>query len=38
MNIPAGLVTMACRGGTYTDEATQIPNTEGFFANAKVCH
>ncbi|CAC9517393.1 hypothetical protein [uncultured Gammaproteobacteria bacterium] len=27
INIPAGLVTMACRGGTYTDEATQIPNT-----------
>jgi hypothetical protein len=27
MNIPAGLVTMACTGGTYTDEATQTPNT-----------
>ena len=27
MNIPEGLVTMACRNGTYTDEATQIPNT-----------
>ncbi|SSC09833.1 inverse autotransporter beta domain-containing protein, partial [thiotrophic endosymbiont of Bathymodiolus puteoserpentis (Logatchev)] len=23
MNIPAGLVTMTCTGGTYTDEATQ---------------
>ncbi len=26
-SIPAGLVTMACTGGTYTDEATQIPGT-----------
>jgi hypothetical protein len=27
-SIPAGLVTMACREGTYTDEATQQPNTQ----------
>ncbi len=27
MNIPAGLVTMACRGGTYTDEATGVAGT-----------
>jgi hypothetical protein len=26
-SIPAGLVTMTCRGGTYTDEATQQSNT-----------
>ena len=27
MNIPAGLVTMACGGGTYTDEATGVAGT-----------
>ncbi|VVH51708.1 hypothetical protein BPUTSESOX_1109, partial [uncultured Gammaproteobacteria bacterium] len=27
MNIPAGLVTMACTGGTYTDEATGVAGT-----------
>jgi hypothetical protein len=26
-SIPAGLVTMACRGGAYTDEATQQSKT-----------